>query len=209
MAADPKSVSVEALKSSFKEGATPNEEDYHALIALAAVGGKALGGNDNIPTKLSPGMGLQMEEGQLAVKVKKDAGVTLDGDGVLVKGDDNTVTVTAAGVGIKVKANGGLETNAEGRLCRIKASSDNMLFFLMMLPVHVFDPTCLPAIALSRRYHRPVCALVRSMLGFKSFRWAQTLLAGIELLHMIRKGQYQHSQSEGLSPAEQFYLLAA
>ncbi|BEM90366.1 hypothetical protein SME46J_48360 (plasmid) [Serratia marcescens] len=114
MAADPKSVSVEALKIAFKEGATPNEEDYHALIDLAAVGGKALGGNDNIPPKLSPGMGLQMEKGQLAVKVKKDAGVTLDGYGVSVKGDENTVTVTAAGVGIKVKANGGLEANAEG-----------------------------------------------------------------------------------------------
>ncbi|MDE1489258.1 IS6 family transposase, partial [Xenorhabdus bovienii] len=25
----------------------------------------------------------------------------------------------------------------------------------------------------------------------------------------IRKGQYQHPQSDGLSPAEQFYLLAA
>ncbi len=30
------------------------------------------------------------------------------------------------------------------------------------------------------------------MLGFKSFRRAQTILAGIELLNMIRKGQYQH-----------------
>ncbi len=49
----------------------------------------------------------------------------------------------------------------------------------------------------------------RPMLGFKSFRRAQTILAGIELIHMIRKGQYQHPQSEGLSPAEQFYLLAA
>ncbi|ENA1744194.1 IS6 family transposase, partial [Yersinia ruckeri] len=27
--------------------------------------------------------------------------------------------------------------------------------------------------------------------------------------NMIRKGQYQHPQSEGLSLAEQFYLLAA
>ncbi|MGP3004283.1 hypothetical protein [Serratia bockelmannii] len=111
MAADPKSVSVGALKSAFKEGATPNEEDYHALIDLAAVGGKALGGNDNIPPTLSPGMGLQMAAGKLAVKVKKDAGVTLDGDGVAVKGDGKTVTVTAAGVGIKVKTNGGLESN--------------------------------------------------------------------------------------------------
>lgn len=46
------------------------------------------------------------------------------------------------------------------------------------------------------------------MLGFKSFRRAQTILAYIELLRMIRKGQYQHLQSEELSPAEQFYLLA-
>jgi transposase-like protein len=45
--------------------------------------------------------------------------------------------------------------------------------------------------------------------AFKSFRRAQTLLAGIERIHMIRKGHYQHSQSEGLSPAEQGYLLAA
>jgi putative transposase len=47
------------------------------------------------------------------------------------------------------------------------------------------------------------------MLGFKSFRRAQTILAGIELIQMIRKGQYQYPQNNGLSPAEQFYLLAA
>ena len=57
--------------------------------------------------------------------------------------------------------------------------------------------------------HRNIKRRIRLMLGFKSFRRAQTLLAGIELLHMIRKGQYQHRQSEGLSPAEQFYCLAA
>ncbi|MDE9543523.1 IS6 family transposase [Xenorhabdus bovienii] len=57
--------------------------------------------------------------------------------------------------------------------------------------------------------HRDIKRRIRQMLGFKSFRRAQTLLAGIELIHMIRKGQYQHPQSDGLSPAEQFYLLAA
>ncbi len=30
------------------------------------------------------------------------------------------------------------------------------------------------------------------MTGLKSFRRAQTVLAGIELVHMIRKGQYQY-----------------
>ncbi|MFV8908873.1 DDE-type integrase/transposase/recombinase, partial [Serratia fonticola] len=57
--------------------------------------------------------------------------------------------------------------------------------------------------------HRNIKRRIRPMLGFNSFRRAQTLLAGIELIHMIRKGQYQHPQSEGLSTAEQFYLLAA
>jgi transposase-like protein len=47
------------------------------------------------------------------------------------------------------------------------------------------------------------------MLGFKSFRRTQTILTGIELIHMIRKGQLHHPQGDGLSPAEQFYLLVA
>ncbi|EIE7938633.1 IS6 family transposase [Salmonella enterica] len=50
--------------------------------------------------------------------------------------------------------------------------------------------------------HRNIKRRIRPILGFKSFRRAQTLLAGIELIHMIRKGQYQHPQGEGLSPAE-------
>lgn len=57
--------------------------------------------------------------------------------------------------------------------------------------------------------HRNIKRRTRPMLGFKSFRHAQTLQAGIELIHMIRKGQYQHPQSNGLSPSEQFYLLSA
>ena len=57
--------------------------------------------------------------------------------------------------------------------------------------------------------HRNIKRRIRQMLGFKSFRRAQTLLAGIELLHMIRKGQYQHPAGDEMSPAEQFYLLVA
>jgi len=57
--------------------------------------------------------------------------------------------------------------------------------------------------------HRNIKRRIRPMLGFKSFRRAQTILAGIELVHMIRKGQYQHPAGEHLSPAEQFYLLVA
>lgn len=57
--------------------------------------------------------------------------------------------------------------------------------------------------------HRNIKRRTRPMLGFKSFRRAQTILAGIELIHMIRKGQFHHPTSDRLSPAEQFYLLAA
>lgn len=57
--------------------------------------------------------------------------------------------------------------------------------------------------------HRNIKRRIRLMLGFKSFRRAQTILAGIELIHMIRKGQYQHPAGDVISPAEQLYLLAA
>jgi len=55
--------------------------------------------------------------------------------------------------------------------------------------------------------HRNIKRRIRPMLGFKSFRRAQTILAGIELIHMIRKGQLHHPAGGGLSPTEQFYLL--
>jgi putative transposase len=45
------------------------------------------------------------------------------------------------------------------------------------------------------------------MLGFKSFRAACAILAGIELMHMIRKGQFMLMR-EGLSFTDQFYALA-
>jgi len=57
--------------------------------------------------------------------------------------------------------------------------------------------------------HRNIKRRIRPMLGFKSFRRAQTVLAGIEMVQMIRKGQLHHPAGDGLSPAEQFYRLAA
>lgn len=57
--------------------------------------------------------------------------------------------------------------------------------------------------------HRNIKRRIRPMLGFMSFRLAQTLLAGIEVVQMIRKGQYQHPEGDGLFPAEQFYLMVA
>ena len=57
--------------------------------------------------------------------------------------------------------------------------------------------------------HRAIKRIVRPMLGFKSFRSAHTTLCGIELMHMIKKGQMIAGGSQSLSAAEQFYSLAA
>ncbi|THD46348.1 DDE domain-containing protein [Enterobacteriaceae bacterium ML5] len=57
--------------------------------------------------------------------------------------------------------------------------------------------------------HGKLKRIIGATLGFKLFRRAQTILAGIELVHMIRKGQYQNRLGDGLSAVEQFYLLAA
>jgi putative transposase len=57
--------------------------------------------------------------------------------------------------------------------------------------------------------HRGVKRVTRPMLGFKSFDAAQYALAEIELMHMLRKGQIEEGVEQGLTPAQQFYSLAA
>ena len=58
--------------------------------------------------------------------------------------------------------------------------------------------------------HRAVKRVTRPMLGFKSFDAAQGTLAGIELMHMIKKRQMMiEAGDKGLTAAEQFYSLAA
>jgi putative transposase len=47
------------------------------------------------------------------------------------------------------------------------------------------------------------------MLGFKSFWSAQKLIAGIETMHMIKKGQLKCPSGQTISAANQFYSLAA
>jgi len=56
--------------------------------------------------------------------------------------------------------------------------------------------------------HRAVKRVTRPMLGFKSFWSARALIAGIETMHMIRKGQLGGVKDRASSPAEQFYSLA-
>ena len=56
--------------------------------------------------------------------------------------------------------------------------------------------------------HRSIKRMTRPMLGFKSFRAARNILAGIELMHMLRKGQLNLVGCEDMSFAGQFYALA-
>ena len=58
--------------------------------------------------------------------------------------------------------------------------------------------------------HRAVKRVTRPMLGFKSFDAAQGALAGIELMHMIKKKQMTvEAGDESLTAADLFYSLAA
>jgi transposase-like protein len=67
------------------------------------------------------------------------------------------------------------------------------------------NPDWRSVVVRSRRYlnniveqdHRAVKRVVRPMLGFKSFRAAAATLAGIELMHMIRKGQLRECPETG------------
>ncbi|WP_370688999.1 IS6 family transposase [Xenorhabdus aichiensis] len=57
--------------------------------------------------------------------------------------------------------------------------------------------------------HRNVKRRTRPMLGFKNFRRTQTVLAGIERVCMLRKGQYLQEPEYPISPAVYFYRLTA
>jgi putative transposase len=54
--------------------------------------------------------------------------------------------------------------------------------------------------------HRAIKRPVRPRLGFKSFRSAAVTLAGIELMHMMRKGLLRTTGE--LCPTRQFHSLA-
>lgn len=116
-------IDITRLRGSFKEGATPNELDYGTLIDLASVGSKALGAATADATTPTPGHGLEAPGGRLAVKAGK--GVLADGNGVAVKVDDKTLSVTKENaLALHLKPEGGLEAaDATGLRINIKAGT--------------------------------------------------------------------------------------
>ena len=57
--------------------------------------------------------------------------------------------------------------------------------------------------------HRTVKRVVRPMLGFKLFWAVRCTIAGIEIMHAMRKGQLATTGTGFTTPAERFYALAA
>lgn len=57
--------------------------------------------------------------------------------------------------------------------------------------------------------HRRIKRRVRPMLGFKSFSSATVTLAGIEMVHMMRKRQGRFAFNPASSTKEQFEAIAA
>ncbi len=57
--------------------------------------------------------------------------------------------------------------------------------------------------------HRAIKRRVRSMLGFKAMSSARVILCGIEMVHMMRKGQAKYACHSNLTLAEQFERFAS
>ncbi|MDR7256499.1 transposase-like protein [Sphingomonas sp. BE270] len=57
--------------------------------------------------------------------------------------------------------------------------------------------------------HRRIKRRTRPMLSFKSTATAAVILGGIELIHMLRKGQMRLPEGQNPSLADQFNCLAA
>ncbi|MBB5503211.1 transposase-like protein [Paraburkholderia sp. MM5384-R2] len=56
--------------------------------------------------------------------------------------------------------------------------------------------------------HRAITRRTRPMLGFKTFRCARLVLAGIEIMQTIAKGQMEWARGTHPSAPDQFYELA-
>ena len=61
---------------------------------------------------------------------------------------------------------------------------------------------------LVERDHRGVRRVMRPMLGFKSLRCARAIIAGIETMHMVKKGQLDFAKDRTPSASDKFYSLA-
>ena len=64
-----------------------------------------------------------------------------------------------------------------------------MLLWVMLCLAHKIPDRLKYLNNLVEQDHRAVKRITRPMLAFKTFRCARILIAGIEVMHMVRKGQ--------------------
>jgi len=57
--------------------------------------------------------------------------------------------------------------------------------------------------------HRAIKRTIKPLLGFTSFWSARCMIAGIEVMHAVRKGQLPTTGDVCHTSAEQFYALTA
>lgn len=80
-----------------------------------------------------------------------------------------------------------------------------IISWLTLLPIQIRQIKYLNNII--EQDHRFMKKIIRPMMGFKAFHSASATLAGIELCHMLKKGQ--HADSGKSMAFESFYSLAA
>jgi putative transposase len=98
-------------------------------------------------------------------------------------GEPETVTVDKSGANLAA-----LEALNAGRTAPIKVRQNKYLNNIV------------------EQDHRAIKRIIKPMMGFKNFRCARIILAGIEVMHMIRKGQMR-GDSVDRTVAAQFYSL--
>jgi transposase-like protein len=76
------------------------------------------------------------------------------------------------------------------------------------VPNRLFSSTPGELQRLVEQDHRAIKRRTRSMLGFKTFRDARILPDGIEVMHMIAKGQIKCARGIHPSAADQFYEVS-
>ncbi len=104
-----------------------------------------------------------------------------------------------------MRENGTPEKIAMDKSGAIKAAIDEINVG-MVVPITVRQVKYLNNIV--EQDHRAIKRVTKPMLGFKSVRAALSVLAGIELMHMIRKGQFAINGVATMSVTDQFYALA-
>ncbi len=87
----------------------------------------------------------------------------------------------------------------------------NLILVLMLSTVHLFYEIEIRQIRylnnIVEQDHRSIKRITTPMMGFKAFHSAQATLSGINLHHMLKKGQ--HIAAANNTVFEQFYALTA